>query len=125
MPRLCLKDAWKETPAERNLANQTQAEYRNIAHSDRRVVSLSKKHLGLLSKSTDNTLEAVAPSRRDRKIVYCRIKSTNFVLVSDKKSISACIKAMPDTISRVKFYVRTVAIINVYPEMEWKKKRCK
>ena len=28
---------------------------------------------------------------------------------------------MPDTISRVKFYVRTVAII-VYPEMEWKKK---
>lgn len=124
MPRLCLKDAWIETPAERNLANQTQVEYRNIAHSDRRVVSLSKKHLGLLSKSTDNTLEAVAPSRRDWKIVYWRIKSTNFVLVSDKKSISACIKAMPDTISRVKFYVRTVAII-VYPEMEWKKKRWK
>ena len=61
MPRLCLKDAWIETPAERNLANPTQVEYRNIAHSDRRVVSLSKKHLGLLSESTDNTLEAVAP----------------------------------------------------------------
>ena len=29
---------------------------------------------------------------------------------------------MPDTISRVKFYVRTVAILDVYPEMEWKKK---
>ena len=71
--------------------NQTQVEYRNIAHSDRRVVSLSKKQLGPLSQSTDNTLEAVAPSRRDWKIVYWRIKSTNFVLVSDKKSISACI----------------------------------
>ena len=71
MPRLCLKDAWKETPAERNLANQSQVEYRNIAHSDRCVVSLSKKHL--LSKSTDNTLEAVAPSRRDWNFFYWRI----------------------------------------------------
>ena len=73
MPRLCLKDAWIETPAERNLANQTQVEYRNIAHSGRRVVSLSKKHL--LSKSTDNTQKAVAPSRRDWKIVYWDVKN--------------------------------------------------
>ena len=41
-------------------------------HSSRRVVSLGK--IRLPPKSTGNTQEAMAPFRRDWKIVYCKMK---------------------------------------------------